>query len=75
MNHNGAAISVDRLNIILGGRHILHDISFAIPNHEITALIGPNGCGKSTLLRSVIGHVKADSGNVSINGKALGDYS
>lgn len=75
MNHNGAAISVERLNIILGGRHILHDISFAIPNHEITALIGPNGCGKSTLLRSIIGHVKADSGNVLINGKVLGDYS
>ncbi|MBW3620575.1 MAG: phosphate ABC transporter ATP-binding protein PstB [Actinobacteria bacterium] len=30
----------------------VRDISFDIPQREITALIGPSGCGKSTLLRS-----------------------
>ena len=29
----------------------VRDVSFDVPQNEITALIGPSGCGKSTLLR------------------------
>jgi len=34
-----------------GNQHVLHDISIAIPAHEVTAVIGPSGCGKSTFIR------------------------
>jgi len=31
----------------------LQDVSMAIPERQVTALIGPSGCGKSTYLRSL----------------------
>ena len=31
----------------------LTDISLAVPERKVTALIGPSGCGKSTFLRSI----------------------
>jgi NitT/TauT family transport system ATP-binding protein len=33
----------------------LEDVSLAVADHEIVALIGPSGCGKSTLLRMIAG--------------------
>ncbi|HET9064372.1 MAG TPA: phosphate ABC transporter ATP-binding protein PstB [Gemmatimonadales bacterium] len=36
-----------------GMHQTLHDVTLAIPVHEVTAIIGPSGCGKSTFLRSI----------------------
>jgi iron complex transport system ATP-binding protein len=41
--------------IALGGRVVLHDVSFAPRQGELTALCGPNGAGKTTLLRALAG--------------------
>ena len=30
-----------------------NDITIAVPEHSITALIGPSGCGKSTFLKTL----------------------
>lgn len=39
-----------------GGRlHVLGEISIAVPNGELAALVGPSGCGKTTLLRIIAG--------------------
>ena len=35
-----------------GTHAALHDITFDIPEHRVTAIIGPSGCGKSTFLRA-----------------------
>ncbi len=42
---------IEHLNLYYGLTHALHDISFLIPRHQITAIIGPSGCGKSSFLR------------------------
>jgi phosphate transport system ATP-binding protein len=44
-------ITIDHLNFYYGPKRALTDVSIAIPDRQITALIGPSGCGKSTLLR------------------------
>lgn len=46
-------ISVKDLNLWYGTNHALKDISLALPEREITALIGPSGCGKSTFLKTL----------------------
>ena len=44
-------IRVDQLSLFYGRKQALHDVSFDIPDRQVTAFIGPSGCGKSTLLR------------------------
>jgi phosphate transport system ATP-binding protein len=41
------------LNFFYGPVQALFDISLAIPERAVTALIGPSGCGKSTFLRTL----------------------
>ncbi|MBU3889301.1 phosphate ABC transporter ATP-binding protein [Methylosinus sp. KRF6] len=48
-----AAFEVDRLTTAYRGRPALCDISCAIPDRRVTAIIGPSGCGKSTLVRAL----------------------
>jgi len=42
------AVSVD---FFYGETQALHEVSLAVAEREVTALIGPSGCGKSTFLR------------------------
>jgi phosphate transport system ATP-binding protein len=42
---------LEDLTVRYDGKPAVRDISMAIHENEITALIGPSGCGKSTLIR------------------------
>lgn len=46
---------------------ILHRISLAVPEGQLTALIGPNGCGKSTLMKVAAGMIHPASGGVFLD--------
>ena len=49
----------------------LSDISFAVADGEVVALLGPSGCGKSTLLRCIAGLIAPDHGTITLNGQDL----
>jgi len=51
----------------------LHDVSLAIPEGSLTALLGPSGSGKSTLLRVIAGLERPDAGQVLIGGDDVTD--
>jgi len=42
---------VQGLDVYYGAFRAVRDVTMAVHEHEITAMIGPSGCGKSTLLR------------------------
>ena len=44
-------------------------ISLEIRANEIFGFLGPNGAGKTTSLRMIIGLLKPDAGNITINGQ------
>jgi phosphate transport system ATP-binding protein len=46
-----AIADISHLDFFYGATQALHDITLAIEQRKVTALIGPSGCGKSTLLR------------------------
>jgi sulfate transport system ATP-binding protein len=47
----------------------LHDVSVAIPEGSLTALLGPSGSGKSTLLRVIAGLEQPETGQVLLGGE------
>jgi len=61
-----AAIAAHELVVHLGGRTVLSDVSFEIPDGSALAIVGPNGSGKSTLLRAMLGLLPAAGGRVRI---------
>ncbi len=67
-------IEVESLTFGYDARTILHDISFRIDEPGFYCIIGPNGVGKSTLIKCITGHIKPNSGKVSVYGKEVKDY-
>lgn len=51
----------------------LGNASFDLESGKITGLIGVNGAGKSTILRILIGLVKSESGEISIDGNKVSE--
>jgi phosphate transport system ATP-binding protein len=46
-------IETKGLDVYYGDERALDDVTMAIPENHVTALIGPSGCGKSTFLRCI----------------------
>lgn len=57
-------LTVEHVDLTLGQRPILQDISLQLHRGEIMTLIGLNGSGKTTLLRVILGLLKPDRGRV-----------
>jgi L-arabinose transport system ATP-binding protein len=53
------------------GVRALDDVSFAVGEGEVRALIGENGAGKSTLLKILSGVYRASEGEVRVGGDVL----
>lgn len=72
----GAAVSISHLHhaFTLGKQTVpvLENISLQLRPGESVALLGPSGCGKSTLLRLLAGLEAPQSGQMQIDGAALG---
>jgi sulfate/thiosulfate transport system ATP-binding protein len=63
------AISVNNVTKRFGDFVALDDVSIAVPDGGLTALLGPSGSGKSTLLRVIAGLEQPDTGQVLISGE------
>jgi peptide/nickel transport system ATP-binding protein len=58
-------LSVSGLDVQLGGRQVLHDVSFEIARGEALALVGESGSGKSVTARAITGLLTRIGGEVS----------
>ena len=54
-----------------GARQVVKDVHLAVSAGEVVGLLGPNGAGKTTTFYMVVGLVRADAGEISIDGTAV----
>ena len=61
-------VEARELHAHYGQSHILHGVSLSIARGEAVGLLGRNGMGKTTLIRTLLGLVRATSGEVRVAG-------
>lgn len=61
-------LEVNGLNFSYADQKVIRDLSFAVGDGEFVSILGPSGCGKSTLLNILAGNLKAQSGEILVDG-------
>ncbi|WP_067709899.1 taurine ABC transporter ATP-binding subunit [Erwinia sp. ErVv1] len=64
-------LAVSHLTARYDGHPALEDINLSIASGELVVVLGPSGCGKTTLLNLVAGFLPAESGSITLDGKAV----
>ncbi len=54
-----------------GARKVVQDVHLAVSAGEVVGLLGPNGAGKTTTFYMVVGLVRADGGEIYIDGQPV----
>jgi branched-chain amino acid transport system ATP-binding protein len=71
MNAENIILELTGVHTHIGAYHILHGVDFAVPEGQVTMLLGRNGAGKSTTLRTIMGLWRASAGEVRFKGQAI----
>ena len=61
-----ARLTIDGVTKKFGAFRALDDVSLAVQDGELMAILGASGCGKTTLLRQIAGFDKLDAGRIDI---------
>jgi iron complex transport system ATP-binding protein len=69
-----STLSARGLRLAYDDRVVADDLSFDVPDGELTVVIGPNACGKSTLLKALARTLKPRAGTVTLDGRPLASY-
>ena len=68
------AVEIENATVFLGGREILHDISWTVGQGERCFILGANGAGKTTLIKMLLGYAWPVYGaRVSVLGRRFGE--
>ena len=56
------------------GRRVVDRVSVEVESGSIVGLLGPNGAGKTTSFYMIVGLIRPDSGNISLDGEDITSY-
>jgi branched-chain amino acid transport system ATP-binding protein len=64
-------LQVDGIDVGYGDVQVLKQVSLAVQEKELVAVIGANGAGKTTLINTISGILKPHKGSITFNGKRI----
>jgi len=64
-------IAIRNVHKSFSGQPVLRGIDLAVATGETLVIIGRSGCGKSVLLKHMIGILKPDQGDVTVDGQSI----
>ncbi len=64
-------LRLEQLNTHIGQYHILQGVDLAVPEKQLTMLLGRNGAGKTTCLRTIMGLWRASAGKIVLDGREI----
>ncbi len=64
-------LSLAGVHTHIGAYHILHGVDLAVPEGQVTMLLGRNGAGKTTTLRTIMGLWPASQGEITFRGQPI----
>ena len=64
-------INIDQINFSYNQTSVINNVSCAIPEGKMTALVGPSGSGKSTLLQLIARFWDVNSGKITIDNQDI----
>lgn len=67
-------IKIKGLRKQFGPLTVLDSIDLEIPAGQATGIVGPNGSGKTTAIKTMLGLVKANAGDISIDGESIKNH-
>lgn len=62
-----AVLQIQNLTKTFGKRTVINRVSFDVYAGEVFGFLGPNGAGKTTTIKMVMGFLKPDEGEITIN--------
>jgi len=65
-------LKVENLSVAYGAVEILSGVNFSMERGSVLAVMGRNGVGKTTLMKSLVGLLKARTGEIYYDGAPLG---
>lgn len=64
-------LQVEKISVYYKDVQALRDVSLAVPDGKIVALLGPNAAGKSTTIRTISGLIRARTGRITWDGTEI----
>lgn len=68
-------LDVRNLSVWYDRTEVLRDVTFAVPDRSIVALLGGNGSGKTTILNALSGLLKPRAGSIEVAGREMAGSS
>jgi len=64
-------LTLSHVSKSFGGKTVIDDLSFSVPEHSIFGFIGENGAGKTTTMKMILGLLRMDGGEIFVSGEKV----